>query len=153
MARDHDPDKFGHPIPHDPEFKGPLKHRSCTDVLCLLLFLAFVGCWIGIGIYAFKNGDPSSILIPKASNGLRCGKDSTVINKPYLFFFDLTKCIGPSVPFTGCPTLQICVEKCPDKKYFKDLSDTKVDRSSVETGIVQLGTYRVNQSSEDAYLC
>lgn len=37
---------------------GPTKDRSCTDILCLLLFIAFgVACGV-IGVYAFENGNP-----------------------------------------------------------------------------------------------
>ncbi|KAL3276791.1 hypothetical protein HHI36_012155 [Cryptolaemus montrouzieri] len=108
----------GQPIPHDPHFSGPLKYRSCTDIIFLLLFLTFFGCWIAIGLYAFHNGDPTAILTPKDSNGLRCGVDSSVKDKPYLFFFDLTQCIGPSVPFLGCPTPQVCVTKCPNETFY-----------------------------------
>ncbi|KAI4460117.1 choline transporter-like (slc family 44) [Holotrichia oblita] len=41
----------GEPIRYDPDFHGPLKNRSCTDVICLFIFIVFVGCWAGIGIY------------------------------------------------------------------------------------------------------
>ncbi|RZC34922.1 CTL-like protein 2, partial [Asbolus verrucosus] len=105
------------PIPYDPDFNGPLKNRSCTDVICLLLFLVFIGCWVGVAIYAFTNGDPKTLLAPKDSYGSKCGIDYHVRDKPYLFFFDLTKCLSPTVPFTGCPTRQICVERCPSS-YF-----------------------------------
>lgn len=36
---------------------GPVSDRSCTDVLCCLLFIAMqvvIGC---IAVYAFKNGN------------------------------------------------------------------------------------------------
>lgn len=35
---------------YDPEFKGPCRNRSCTDVLCLLLFALFIIAWIIVGI-------------------------------------------------------------------------------------------------------
>lgn len=56
---------------------------------------------------AFTSGDPNMLLVPKDSWGGRCGLDEHVKDKPYLFFFDLTKCFGPFVPFTGCPTPQV----------------------------------------------
>lgn len=58
-------------------------------------------------ISAILNGDPNILLVPKDSQGARCGLDSHVYNKPYLFFFDLTKCIGPQVLISGCPTPQV----------------------------------------------
>jgi hypothetical protein len=41
----------GESLKHDPTFKGPLGQRSCTDIICLLLFVAFVAAWVAIGIY------------------------------------------------------------------------------------------------------
>jgi hypothetical protein len=41
----------GESLNHDPTFKGPLHKRSCTDVICLLLFIAFLVTWAGVGIY------------------------------------------------------------------------------------------------------
>lgn len=94
--------------------------------MCLFIFLIFIGCWIGLGLYgniyekllfspstkciyfkAITNGDPRIIIVPKDSQGARCGLDSHVKDKPYLFFFDLTKCFGPNVVFTGCNTPQV----------------------------------------------
>lgn len=48
--------------------------------------------------------------MPKDSQGARCGLDSHVKDKQYLFFFDLTKCFGPDVLFTGCNTPQVCTQ-------------------------------------------
>ena len=33
--------------------------------------------------------------------------------RPYLLFFDLTKCLNPAILTLGCLTPQVCVEKCP----------------------------------------
>lgn len=41
----------GKKIEYDPDFKGPMKNRSCTDILCLGLFVVFIGCWIGVACY------------------------------------------------------------------------------------------------------
>jgi choline transporter-like protein 2/4/5 len=45
----------GESLKYDPTFKGSLHKRSCTNVICLLLFLFFVGAWIAVGIYGEKN--------------------------------------------------------------------------------------------------
>lgn len=58
---------------------------------------------------AIKSGDVNRILVPTDSDGLKCGLDSGVEDKPYLVFFDLTKCLSPKVPITGCPTPQVRV--------------------------------------------
>ncbi|XP_044757893.1 choline transporter-like 2 [Coccinella septempunctata] len=136
------PEKYGQPIPHDPDFNGPLKYRSCTDVIFLMVFLIFIGCWTGIALFAYNNGDPSAVLAPKDSNGLRCGIDEGVTDKKYLFFFDILKCVNPSVPFLGCPTTQVCVDKCPDIgeskcKYEIRNRDTDCVKSKYPTTNVQ----------------
>lgn len=55
--------------------------------------------------------------MPTDSQGLQCGVDSQVLGKPFLMFFDLQKCIDPLVPINGCPTPQVCVEKCPQTTF------------------------------------
>ncbi|XP_063909767.1 choline transporter-like 2 isoform X2 [Zophobas morio] len=124
------------PIPYDPDFNGPSKHRSCTDIICLLLFIVFIGCWAGIAIYAFTSGDPNMLLVPKDSWGGRCGLDEHVKDKPYLFFFDLTKCFGPFVPFTGCPTPQVCVERCPSEYFYFDNLPNQYQKLICSYGVV-----------------
>lgn len=57
------------------------------------------------------------LLVPTDSEGRKCGVDSEVVNKPYLVFFNLEKCIDPSVPLYGCKTPQVCVEQCPTSSF------------------------------------
>lgn len=66
---------------------------------------------------ALKHGDLDRLLVPTDSNGRKCGVDNGVIDKPYLVFFNLEKCIDPTVPLYGCQTPQVCVEKCPDQPF------------------------------------
>ncbi|XP_059622813.1 choline transporter-like 2 isoform X2 [Phlebotomus argentipes] len=116
VARD-----YGEPMKYDPNFKGPLKNRSCTDVICLLLFVFFLVGWGVVAYYAYRNGDLDRLLVPTDSQNNRCGVDSNVLNKPYLFFFDLSRCVDITVPINGCPTPQVCVEKCPDEPFLFDM--------------------------------
>ncbi len=55
----------------------------------------------------FTLGDPQRLIHPTDSNGKICGVDETVEDKPYLFYFDLTRCADPSIFITGCPTPQV----------------------------------------------
>ena len=34
--------------------KGPIKNRSCTDILCLLLFVFCIAGWVGVSYIGFK---------------------------------------------------------------------------------------------------
>ena len=63
-------------------------------------------------VSAFTHGDPNKLLVPTDSQGLRCGLDAKVRDKPYLFFFDLTRCAAPNTAISGCPTPQVCLQLC-----------------------------------------
>ena len=100
-------EKFGHRHEHDPDFKGPMKEgRSCTDIICLLLFIVYMLGWIAVGIYGFMHGNPWRIIYPSNSDGDICGSGD-LSDKPYLLFFDLSRCAKPTVSFSGCPTPQV----------------------------------------------
>jgi len=47
--------------------------RSCTDIICCLIFLIFTVVLVGVSGYALANGDPTAILTPYDSDGNRCG--------------------------------------------------------------------------------
>ncbi len=119
----------------EPDFSGPVKKRSCTDVLCLLLFLAFLGGWGFVAYLAISQGDIDKVgelnegggahvtvhflfqvIFPTDSEGHICGRGS-FSDRPYLLFFDLTQCLNPAVLALGCPTPQVCVTECPREKF------------------------------------
>ncbi|KAK3768429.1 hypothetical protein RRG08_053421 [Elysia crispata] len=107
--------KYGKPLPYDPSFHGPIRNRSCTDIICCVLFAA---CLLGtavISIVAYVHGDPYRLVYPTDSHGNICGL-GRLKNRPNLYFFDLVTCtaLGTAV-VTGCPTPQVCVKKCPTK--------------------------------------
>ena len=57
-----DPDHpHGKPIKHDPNWEGPAKKRSCTDVIFLLLFLVLLAAWGFVAFLAFQEGDVSKV--------------------------------------------------------------------------------------------
>ena len=56
------------------------------------------------------------IIYPTDTRGNICGRGE-LKDRPYLLFFDLTRCLNPAVLVSGCPTEQVCVAKCPDKMY------------------------------------
>ena len=53
-----------------------MEDRSCTDVLCMILFYVFMNIMIAISIYAFAKGDPVKILTKYDSDGNMCGQPS-----------------------------------------------------------------------------
>ncbi|OWF46136.1 Choline transporter-like protein 2 [Mizuhopecten yessoensis] len=132
----------GKPKQHDPNFKGPLKNRSCTDIICCLIFVIFLGVFALVSAYAFIQGNPLLLLYPVDSDGVMCGS-GTNAGKDYLFYFDLIDCskAGIAVFLLGCPSPQICVTTCPsyyysvatdvssssDLKYCKESADMSKD--------------------------
>ena len=54
---------YGEELKFDPDFQGPVKNRSCTDVICLLLFLVFLGGWGFVGYFAYDKGDIDKVII------------------------------------------------------------------------------------------
>ncbi|XP_041370892.1 choline transporter-like protein 2 [Gigantopelta aegis] len=113
-----DTKEYGKPRHYDPNFSGPVEKRSCTDIICCILFLVFVTGMVIISVLAYARGNPYRLIYPTDSNGDICGLDN-LKDKPYLFFFDLLECAkrGLAVAVTGCPTPQVCVSKCPDTNY------------------------------------
>jgi choline transporter-like protein 2/4/5 len=58
------------------------------------------------------HGDPARLLTPTDSEGRRCGLDDEVRGKPFLFYFDLTKCAAENAIIKGCPTPQVWQKLC-----------------------------------------
>ena len=48
---------YGERFEFSPDFEGPVKKRSCTDGLCLLLFVALLGGWGFVAYIGFTQGD------------------------------------------------------------------------------------------------
>ncbi|XP_036899749.1 choline transporter-like protein 5 [Sturnira hondurensis] len=101
----------------DPDFKGPIADRGCTDVLCCIIFILFIIGYILLGLIAWVHGDPRRVAYPTDSKGHFCGQKGTPNeNKSILFYFNIFSCTNPSVLINlQCPTTQICVSKCPEK--------------------------------------
>lgn len=41
---------LGQPKEFDPKFNGPIERRSCTDVICLFMLVAFILGWCLIAV-------------------------------------------------------------------------------------------------------
>ena len=100
------------------------KHRSCTDVCCLVLYIFAVLGWIAVAVVAFLDGNPEKILYPTDSSGNVCGHGEYQ-DRPMMFMFDISRCAGLATTMEGCPTPSICVAQCPDTEW--SYKDGKVD--------------------------
>ncbi|KAG7486524.1 hypothetical protein JOB18_032881 [Solea senegalensis] len=109
--------KYGDSRKFDPNFKGPIHNRGCTDVLCCILFIVALLGYFAVGILAWSQGDPRKVIYPTDSRGQFCGQAGTPLEKkPLLFYFNILKCASPLVLLEfQCPTTQLCVSGCPDR--------------------------------------
>ncbi|TNM87335.1 hypothetical protein fugu_005556 [Takifugu bimaculatus] len=118
MARKTDiPSSYGEPRKFDPNFRGPVHNRSCTDVVCCIIFIVVILGYVALGTVAWIHGDPRKVVYPTDSHGQFCGQQNTPnANKAILFYFNMLKCANPAVLINlQCPTTQLCVSKCPDR--------------------------------------
>ncbi|KAG7514794.1 choline transporter 5 isoform X2 [Solea senegalensis] len=108
---------YGEPRKFDPNFRGPVHERSCTDVVCCVVFVIVILGYIALGTVAWIHGDPRKVVYPTDSHGQFCGQKNTPnANKAILFYFNMLKCANPAVLINlQCPTTQLCVSKCPDR--------------------------------------
>ena len=70
--------------------EGPFKKRQCSDMLCCLVFLLFLGGLGACSFYGYSNGDPKALLAPLDGTGNLCGVDTGYEDYPYLYFADIT---------------------------------------------------------------
>ncbi|ELK18908.1 Choline transporter-like protein 4 [Pteropus alecto] len=127
--QDRDGDEaYGKPVKYDPSFQGPIKNRSCTDVICCVLFFLFILGYIAVGTVAWLYGDPRQVLYPRNSTGAYCGM-GTNKDKPYLLYFNIFSCILATNIITvaehglQCPTPQVCVSSCPEVSWVVDKNE------------------------------
>jgi choline transporter-like protein 2/4/5 len=80
-------------------------------------------------------GDPRQLVHPTDSQGHLCGS-GLYADRPYLYFFDWTKCIQSlsistnllkGRPFV-CPTTQVCVTQCPTQTSYYKFSNYQANR-------------------------
>uniref|UniRef100_A0A8C9SLX3 Choline transporter-like protein n=1 Tax=Scleropages formosus TaxID=113540 RepID=A0A8C9SLX3_SCLFO len=107
----------GEPGKYDPSFNGPIHKRSCTDIICCILFMAAIAGYMIVGILAWLYGDPRHVLYPRNSTGMFCGIGLNK-GKPSVFYFDLLKCatatnvMAAALNGLQCPTTQVSVCVC-----------------------------------------
>jgi hypothetical protein len=65
---------------------GPVQDRGCTDVICCLIFVAFLVFLVGAGGYGLIHGQPHLLLTPWDSDGNGCGYSPATKDYPYLYF-------------------------------------------------------------------
>ena len=96
--------------------KGGLQKedRKCTDCICLLIFIAFVGCMGFLTSYGLKYGDMNKLMAPLDGDDNFCGvnngngKGMNLTSKPYLYLPELSISSIKDIFADG-----VCVDECP----------------------------------------
>jgi hypothetical protein len=92
------------------------RKRGCTDWPCLLIFIALLVLYTLFAIFVFREGSLRRFIYPTDTQGRICGADSQ-IDRKYLQFFDIIKCVKYVLIGARCPTPQMCVKQCPTSFY------------------------------------
>ena len=98
-------------IPKD----GIYKDRGCTDLFCLIVFLAFMGTMMGLTIHGFIEGNPEKFVAPFDLKGQFCGHDESVVDYPYLYMPNLGTDSPRDILNSG-----VCVDECPNPELPHD---------------------------------
>jgi len=109
-------------VPTDDMANGPVADRSCTDLLCCLIFLAFLTGLVGTAGYGYLYGDPKLLLTTWDADGNGCGYNETTKDYPYLYYpivdpkslSNADPSADPAGAVSQVLAFGVCVKKCPD---------------------------------------
>merc|ERR1712166_80945 len=73
-------------LPVDQLENGPVNDRGCTDVICCLIFVAFLVFLVAAGGYGLIHGQPHLLLTPWDYDENGCGYSAPTADYPYLYF-------------------------------------------------------------------
>ena len=72
-------------LPRDELKNGPIENRGCTDILCCLIFIAFLVGMVGVSGYGITYGNPKLLLTTWDADKNGCGFNKTTKDYPYLY--------------------------------------------------------------------
>ena len=122
----------------DDDQEGPrtFEERSCTDVLCLLLFGAAMALLALVGSVSVRLGDITRIQFGKDHLGRRCGVGE-LSNLSMIFYHDLGGDLWRQRELVSRPWLLkldgICAERCPQRGEV--ISDVGVASAGAMRGV------------------
>jgi hypothetical protein len=124
MVRQEDLDKAEKHKDEMTKVEGGIEwNRSCTDIICCIIFIAFIAAMLGISGYALSTGDPINIITPFDSDGNKCGAPGDFEMYPYKHFTNLLVNNGGNDLYYS-----VCVKKCPTKgEDYNDFCKTNTD--------------------------
>jgi len=104
VVDEHQADEYkGEPV-DDELANGPMQKRGCTDILCCLLFIAFLAGMVAVAAYSLSKGNPNLIGRGYDQDGKICGYTPGYEDYALLYF---------TVPVSGYLNQTLCVKTCP----------------------------------------
>lgn len=89
--------------------EGINRDRGCTDILCLIIYIAFIGAMIYATIFGYTNGNVKKLTAPIDADNNFCGfGDNAGFDSMVLSSYEISKVYG--ILSAG-----ICVKECPTK--------------------------------------
>lgn len=110
---------------------GPTEDRSCTDIICCLIFLAFLVGMVGVSGYGLTYGNPNLFLTMWDADGNccgdGCGKSAGFEDYPFLYYpiIDVEE-LKKSLKSDAAPdpkellAFGTCVKECPSNEGVVD---------------------------------
>ena len=107
---------------HSKKFKSEkdginFNNRHCTDVLCCLVFVAFVGAMIAVAGYSLQNGNPLVLMTPYDSGGNQCGMPGQTggdfSDYKYKYLSGLSNALTGAGAKSAALYEAVCVKECP----------------------------------------
>lgn len=100
---------------------GPKRNRSCTDLICAIIFIIFIAFWIVTLFYAWTKGNVNSLQTPWDEDGNQCGVTEGYQLYPYIYFYKLID--ATSFASGDFYKKTFCVGACPTYTIDPDIAD------------------------------
>lgn len=101
--------------------------RGCTDIICAIFFLLFLGTMFGVAIFGTIKGEPKAFIKPYDFSKSICGVNKTVEGHGKLYFTKLSPNMWDAMEHDTLVRKivfenAVCVSECP-KEAGKDLNE------------------------------
>ena len=96
--------EFNNP-PNETKSNGPNLNRGCTDCICCLIYILFLGAFIFVFAYGLSKGDPKRLATIFDTNEKQCGHvDGGMQDYPIGYLYQPLKGFAKAVCVKECPT-------------------------------------------------